>query len=96
VKVQFDVDGQPCEARRDSFTGKVELQVGDEVIQLQSPKNLGTHFALFKLRREWHHRIRDHDIVVEWQRPLLLPILRPNSLRVVVDGRLVAEVQAVR
>lgn len=88
MRVAFDVGGSPAEVRRGSFTGRVELQVGDQITTLQS--SLRAQFSV-RLTKVWHHRAGSHEVVVEKKRPLFFAGLRAHAYRVFVDGVLVAE-----
>ena len=76
--------------RRSSVTGRADLLVGDEVVALQNPYRVSTHFA-FKTERRWNVSVSGRDIEVVKGRPIFLAGIRKNSFAVLVDGQLVAE-----
>ena len=45
MQISFDIAGTPAEFRRQSSSGKAELLVGDDVVTLQSPLRVSTHFS---------------------------------------------------
>lgn len=88
--IRFDVAGEPVEFSRSWLSGHAELRVHGEVVTLQDPSDVGTHVSV-TLTRVWKHRLGEHEIVIEKVRPLLLSAFRPQSYKVLVDGKVVAE-----
>ncbi len=89
VQLMFEIDGKPAEYRRNPNTGRADLIVGDQVIPLQSPYSLGTHFD-FKTRRAVKRTVDGHDIEVVKLRPRAVGGLRENTYTISVDGRVIA------
>jgi hypothetical protein len=90
MQISFDVEGVPAEFRRNSQTGRAELRVGDDVICLQSPLRLSTHFD-FRTRQVWRRRVGEHDIEIVKVRPRIYGGLRPSSFTISVDNNVAAE-----
>jgi hypothetical protein len=93
MEVSFDVDGTPAEFRRNRWTGRSELQVGSDVMTLQSPLRLSTHFD-FKTRTVWKRRANEHEVEIVKVRPHVLGGLRSTTYTVTVDDTVVADVHA--
>jgi hypothetical protein len=90
VEISFDIAGVPAEFRRDSATGRAQLRVGDDVIRLQSPYQLSTHFEL-RTRKVWRHRVGEHDVEIVKVRPRIIGGVRAQSYTISVDNTVVAE-----
>jgi hypothetical protein len=90
MKLMFDIGGTPAEFSRNCFTGRCTLTTGAATKELQSPFNPRTHFSI-TLQRHWQLSVNGHDVLIEKQRPLLLAGLRPQTIRIFVDGNLVRE-----
>jgi len=84
MEISFDVAGTPAEFRRKSTTGKAELLVRDEVVLLQDPSRLSTHFS-FKTKQMWHCEVGDHVIEIVRVRPRFVGGARKSSYTVSVD-----------
>jgi hypothetical protein len=90
MQITVDVAGTPVEFTRNWFTGAVRLRVGGASHTLQSSLDPGTHFS-FELIQRWHCQVASHAVTIEKQRPRLFAGFRPQTFRILVDGRLVAE-----
>ena len=90
MRITIDLDGAPLEFTRNSFTGSTKLRFAGIERRLQDPLDPATHFSL-ELVQRWECRIAQHVVVIEKQRPRLLAGFRPQTYRVLVDGKLVAE-----
>jgi hypothetical protein len=90
MELLFEIEGAPARFRRDPWTGKAELRVGNDVIPLQSPADLSTHFNV-STRRVWRQRIGDHDVEIVTVRPRILGGLRSKSFTISIDSTVVAE-----
>ncbi len=90
MQLSFDVAGTPAEFRRSPWTGRSELQVGSEVMTLQSPLRFSTHFD-FKTTTVWRRRANDHEVEIVKVRPHTLGGLRSAQYTVSVDDTVVAD-----
>jgi hypothetical protein len=90
MRITIDIDGQPVEFQRNWFTGSTTLRVAGAEQQLQDPLDPSTHFAL-RLTQRWQCRVASHAVVIEKQRPRMFAGFRPQTYRILVDGKLVAE-----
>ena len=90
MELSFDVDGTRATFRRNPETGRADLVVGEEVITLQSPFRLSTHFEL-RTKRAWRRQIRGHDVQIIRTRSRMMGGLRASTYAITVDGDLVAE-----
>ena len=68
MQIAFDVAGTPAEFRRNDVTGRTELRLGEEIVELQSPYRLSAHFAV-GTEQVWTCRANDHDIQIVKVRP---------------------------
>ena len=89
MQISFDIAGTPAEFRRQSSTGKAELLVGDDVVALQSPLRVSTHFS-FKTTQKWRCEVGGHVVEVVKVRPRFVGGLRENSYVITVDDNQVA------
>jgi hypothetical protein len=90
VEIAFSVGARVATFRRSGMTGRAEIVVDNEVLPLQSPYKLGTHWS-FKTARRWRCRVGEHDVEVAMNRPRMFGGARPKSFVVSVDGKVVAE-----
>jgi hypothetical protein len=90
MELSFNVDGRPARFRRNPETGRADLVVGEDVITLQSPFRLSTHFEV-RARKVWRRRIGEHDVEVVRVRQRMFGGLKPSVYSISVDGTLVAE-----
>jgi hypothetical protein len=90
MQIAFDVAGTPAEFRRNDVTGRTELRLGEEIVELQSPYRLSAHFAA-GTEQVWTCRANDHDIQIVKVRPRVVGGLRDNSFTISVDDQVVAE-----
>jgi hypothetical protein len=90
VKLKFEIEGTGVEFSRNSITGRSTLTTDTETKTLQSPFNPFTHFS-WRLRRRWPFFIKGHEVSIELQRPLLFAGFRPQTYRVLVDGKVIQE-----
>ncbi len=88
MQLTFEVDGQTAEFRRNQWTGRSDLVVGDEVTCLESPFKLRTHFN-HRTQTVWTHEVGGHEIAITKVRPRALGGARPNSYTIAVDGDVV-------
>jgi hypothetical protein len=88
--VQFEIGGEPAEFRRNAWTGRADLRVGQETIALQSPYRLSTQFE-WKTKQAWQARAGGHDIEIVKVRPRFFGGLRSSSYSISVDDTLVSE-----
>lgn len=89
MQVAFEVDGTPAEYRRSDWSGRSQLRVGDEVVTVQSPYRLSTHFDL-KTSHVWRHRVGDHEFEITKVRPRFFGGFRNNGVEISVDDHVVA------
>jgi len=91
MKISFDIAGVPAEFRRSPHTGRAELQVGDDVILLQSPYQPSGWFE-FRKKRVWRRRVGEHDVeVVKVRSMAMYGGTQPQSYTISVDNTVVAE-----
>jgi len=90
MQLSFEVAGMPAEFRRNPWTGRAELRVGDDVVSLQSPFRLSAHFEL-RTRAVWRSRIGQHEIEIVKVRPRIFAGFRHQSFTIKVDKSIVAE-----
>jgi hypothetical protein len=90
VELTFPVGDLSAQFRRNSFSGRASLVVGDQVMTLQSPYRLDTHFQL-KSSQTWTRTVDGHVVEVVKERPVVMGGVRSNSYRVLVDGVVVAK-----
>ena len=90
MQITIDIAGQSFEFRRNWFTGAASLRVGGAEQTLQSALDPGTHFSLGLIQR-WQCQIASHVVIVEKERPRLFAGFRPQTFRILVDGKRVAE-----
>jgi hypothetical protein len=90
VEVSFVAGGLPSTFRRNDVTGRAELQVGDEVVTLQSPFRLSTHFDV-RTTRAWRRTVGGHEVEIVKLRPRAFGGARRNSFTISVDGVVVAQ-----
>jgi len=69
--------------------GTAELHVGFEVIDIQSPFRLSTHFTV-RTRTGWRYEVYGHEVEIVKVRPRVWGGVRANSFTVAVDGQVVA------
>lgn len=91
MQLVFDVNGAPAEFRRNPWTGRSELQVGDEVACVQSPFRWSTHFD-FRTTTKWRRRVAEHDVEIVRVRPRVLGGLQANSFTIYVDDDVITNV----
>ena len=91
MEISLDIAGVSVEFRRNPHTGRAELRVGDDVITLQSPYQLSTHFE-FQKRRVWRRRVGEHDVEIVKARSMM-PFggAAAQSYTISVDSTVVAE-----
>lgn len=89
MQVAFEVDGSPAEFRRNQWTGRSELQVGEDVVCVQSPYRLSTHFDLHT-KTEWRRRVGEHEIEIVKVRPRMLGGLSSSEYTISVDDQPIA------
>jgi hypothetical protein len=89
MQISFDIAGTPAEFRRKSSTGKSELLVGDDVVLLQDPLHLPTHFS-FKTKQMWQCQVGEHIVEIVRIRPRFIGGARKNSYTISVDTNQVA------
>lgn len=89
MQISFDIAGTPAEFRRKSSTGKAELLVGDDVVTLQSPLRVSTHFN-FKTTQTWRCEVGGHVVEVVKVRPRFVGGFRESSYTISVDDNQVA------
>ena len=63
MEIPFEVDGLPSVYRRNDRTGRAELHVGSEVIDIQSPFRLSTHFTV-RTRTGWRYEVHGHEVEI--------------------------------
>jgi hypothetical protein len=90
MEIDFSVGGVQAVFRRNHFTGKAVLTIGDDTQSLQNVLNPGTQFSLSNARK-WQRQFNGHQIEIVKDRPMLLSPLRPHSYSVLVDHQVVAE-----
>ncbi len=90
MRIQIDLDGTPVEFHRNWFTGWTKIRVSGAVHTLQDPMDPSTHFSL-KLIRRWQCEVHAHVLTIEKERPRFLAGFRPQTYRILVDGKVVAE-----
>jgi hypothetical protein len=89
MQISFDIAGTPAEFRRKSSTGKAELLVGDDVVTLQSPLRVSTHFN-FKTTQTWRYEVGGHVVEIVKVRPRFVGGLRESSYTISVADNQVA------
>lgn len=89
MEIEFSIGDAPARLKRGWFLGGMKIETPTEVVWLQHPAQLGTHFSL-RLAQSWERAIGGHLVRVEKVRPLLAGGARPQEFRVFVDGNLVA------
>jgi hypothetical protein len=89
MKINFTAGDRAASFERHDMTGRAELRVGDEIVPLQSPFRLTTHFD-FRTRAVWRHTIDGHDVEIARNRPRWFGGLRTSTYSVTVDGHVVA------
>ena len=89
MEIEFSIGDVPARLKRGWFLGGMKIVTPSEVIWLQHPAHLGTHFS-FRLVQAWERAIGGHSVRVEKIRPLLVAGARPQDFRVFVNGKLVA------
>ncbi len=92
MQMAFDVDGTPAEFRRSAWTGRAELQVGDDVVCLQSPYRLSTHFD-FRTSTEWRERVGEHQVEIVKVRPRVFGGFRPSTVTISVDDAVIVSAE---
>jgi hypothetical protein len=90
VEIAFEVDGVPWTFRRNGWTGRAELQVGSELVLVQSPVRPSTHVNV-RTRKVWRRIVNGQEVEVEKVRPRVWGGLRDNSFTVSVGGEVVAQ-----
>ena len=90
MDIHFEVDGKQARFRRNDWTGKAELSVGDETFLLQSPWSLRTHFSL-STKRTWSRRVDNHLIEIAKVRKRWIGGVRPAAYTILVDGNVVTQ-----
>lgn len=88
--IRFEVATVPAEFRRNSMTGRAELTVGRETLNIASPWRPSTQFQL-RRTKSYSCRIDGHNIEIVKRRPQFMAGFRKNSFTVLVDGEIVAE-----
>jgi hypothetical protein len=89
MRIDFKADMTDAVFTRDPWTGRAELRVEGQTIELASPTQPGTHFTT-STREEWQAQIGSHDVTIVKTRPRFFGGLRRNSYIVSVEGRVVA------
>ena len=90
VVITFDVGEHQALFSRNPITGRAELQISDEVVLLQSPYRLTTHFDL-RAQTVWRRQIDAHEVTITRRRSRVFGGMRQSSYTVTVDGTAVAE-----
>jgi hypothetical protein len=91
MQINFTVGDAPAEFLYSSATGKAELRLGQETIELQNPLRLSSQFS-FSQTKSWTTEAAGHAVAIVKQRPVLAAGFRKSSFTVSVDGDVVAEV----
>jgi hypothetical protein len=89
LEIEFSIGNLPVQLKRGWFLGGMKLTTPNEVLWLQSPWNITTHFSL-RRKKAWERTVGGHLVTVEKVRPLLVAGARPQHYRIFVDGQLVA------
>ena len=89
MEIAFSIGDVPARLKRGWFLGGMKIETPNEVVWLQHPANIATHFSA-RLAQAWDRSIGGHSVRVEKVRPLLVAGARPQEFRVFVDGNLVA------
>ncbi|MDB6030966.1 MAG: hypothetical protein JWM16_1304 [Verrucomicrobiales bacterium] len=76
---------------RSPWLGGVRILLDGQPVAERSPLLFSTHFN-FQMLKKYQFRAEAQEVVVEHHRPLLFAGLRPQTYRVLVDGRVVREV----
>jgi len=90
MRITIEVAGESVEFYRNWFTGSAKLRVAGAERALQDPLDPSTHFS-WNLTRRLRCEVASHMVVIEKQRPVLFAGFRPQTFRILVDGKLVAE-----
>ena len=88
MEIHFEAGGRPALFQRNSWTGRVDLSVGDQTFLLQGPWRLGTHYQL-STKRTWNQEVGEHLIEIRSERQRWFGGLRSASFTVLVDGQVV-------
>ncbi len=89
MQIPFEVNGHDVMFHWHSTLNKVELEVGDRLIPLNTWWHPRQQFTLSN-QRVWSHELDGHVIEVEKVRPGLVGIGRANTITIRVDGEFVA------
>lgn len=90
MQINFTVGDAPAEFVYSSTTGKAELTLGEDTIELQDPMKLSTQFSV-KQTQSWTTQTGGHDVAIIRERPMWVSGFRKSSFTVSVDGSVVAE-----
>jgi hypothetical protein len=90
MRLTFPIGATTAEFRRNAFSGRASLVVGDQVMTLQSPYRLDTHFQP-KTKQAWTRTVDGHVVEIVKERPLVMGGMRTNTFSVRVDGIVVAK-----
>lgn len=69
MQINFTVGDAPAEFAYSSTTGKAELKLGEESIELQNPLSPSSQFS-FRQTKSWTTQTGGHEVTVVRQRPL--------------------------
>jgi hypothetical protein len=94
MELAFEVGGRHATFRRDPWMGSADLEVADEVVRLQSPLRLSTHFNRWTTRC-WRQSFGGRQVEVVMQRPRVFGGFRKKTFTVRVDGTVVVHTTAV-
>jgi len=89
MEIEFSIGSLPARLQRGWFLGGMKLTTPNEVLWLQRPWEIATHFS-FRRTRAWEQTVGGRSVKVEKVRPLLVAGARPQEYRIFVDGELVA------
>lgn len=90
MQINFTVGNAPAEFVYSSTTGKAELKLGEDTVELQNPLRLSTQFS-FRQTHTWTTQTGGHDVAIVRERPLWVSGFRKSSFTVSVDGAVIAE-----
>ena len=89
MRIEFDVAGIPAEFSWSGATGRVELRVGDDVVLLESPFWLSSHYRAVRTTHVWHAGDAEHVVELVKVKPRFKP--GPCAFTILVDSTVAAE-----
>jgi hypothetical protein len=94
MKIEFMLDHEPAEVRRNHKSGRAELQVGAQVFLLASPYDPRSHVG-FSTRRSWRRTVNGHEVEIVKVRPRINAGFKAHEYTILIDGATCASASGI-